>query len=109
MAELLKNVYNEQFFEQFTAALQQLLPQFNKSHFLAQIYDAAWEDRELKQRMRHIFTTLHAHLTGNYEKQLNSGFRLLTGLFFYYLTISKVSRAASQRLNRKRIKIAIYD
>jgi len=77
MAELLKNVYNEQFFERFTAALQQLLPQFNKSNFLAQIYDAKWEDLELKQRMRHISTTLHTHLTGNYEKKLDSLLQLI--------------------------------
>jgi len=77
MAELLKNVYNEQFFERFTAALQQLLPPFNKSDFLAQIYDAEWEDLELKQRMRHISTTLHTYLTGNYEKKLDSLLQLI--------------------------------
>ena len=77
MAELLKNVYNEQFFERFTTALQQLIPVFNKSHFLEQIYDAEWDNRELKQRMRHISTTLHAHLTGNYEKKLNTVLQLI--------------------------------
>ncbi len=67
MAELLKNIYNDRFFEEFTQALSEVLPDFNKKQFLKEIYTENWGDKELKQRMRHITLCLHQQLSTNFE------------------------------------------
>lgn len=54
MAELFKNIYNEKFFGKFVESVLEVVPNFNQKLFLNEIYDDDWEDRELKQRMRHI-------------------------------------------------------
>jgi len=72
MAELFKNIYNDDFFAGFTVALEQEVLGFDSAAFLAQIFDADWQSRELKQRMRHISHTLNDHLPGNYEVQLET-------------------------------------
>ncbi len=69
MPELLKNIYNPSFFDRFTRTLSTVISRFDKKSFLKDIYDTEWENRELKQRMRHISTTLHAHLPGSFKKQ----------------------------------------
>ena len=70
MPEPLKNIYNPTFFEQFTKTVKQVLPQFNKQAFLNQIFDHEWEEKELKQRMRHIASTAKNHLPGTYKEQV---------------------------------------
>lgn len=71
MAELFKNIYNPQFFEEFTKALKQVWPKFNKNSFLKQIYHGDWSDKELKQRMRHISSTLEKNLSDSYFENVN--------------------------------------
>ena len=56
MPEPLKNMYSLKFFEGFTGILQEILPRFNKKEFLNEIFNADWEKKELKQRIRHIAT-----------------------------------------------------
>lgn len=68
MAEPLKNVYNEGFFDEFTNALIKVIPEFNKNKFFEAIYDKEWESRELKQRMYHISSVLHGHLPQDFRK-----------------------------------------
>jgi len=80
MPEPLKNIYNPTFFEQFTAVLKQVLPQFKKQPFLNQIFDTEWETKELKQRMRHIAVTLNGHLPGDYKGQIELIIRLINQL-----------------------------
>lgn len=70
MPEPLKNMYHPGFFESFTGLLAQSVPGFRKQAFLNQVFDNYWEERELKQRVRHISTTLHRSLPGNYRQQL---------------------------------------
>jgi 3-methyladenine DNA glycosylase AlkC len=54
VAELLKHIYNVRFFEQFTAALTQVIPVFDKGMFLSRVKSQSWNDMELKQRMFHL-------------------------------------------------------
>jgi 3-methyladenine DNA glycosylase AlkC len=54
VAELLKNIYNENFFDQYTLALSKVLPGFDQFSFLSQVKTNAWGDMELKQRMHHL-------------------------------------------------------
>ncbi len=64
MAEPLKNIYNRPFFDNFLSNIPEVPP----SVFLEKIYDETWENRELKQRMRHIAQTLGACLPKDYRE-----------------------------------------
>jgi 3-methyladenine DNA glycosylase AlkC len=52
-------------------ALQRSHPALDRKAFVAQVFDAAWPDRELKQRIRHITTVLHGLLPADYRTALN--------------------------------------
>jgi 3-methyladenine DNA glycosylase AlkC len=69
MAEPLKYVYNDDFFVGMTRAISKVEKGFNETLFLKDIHDAEWENRALKQRMRHISKTLNSHLSGSFKKQ----------------------------------------
>ncbi|WP_111707851.1 DNA alkylation repair protein [Lutibacter citreus] len=71
MAELLKNIYNNNFFEEFSNALKSVVPHFNKESFINQILDKNWNEKELKQRMRHITIVLKQHLYNDFNKNVN--------------------------------------
>lgn len=71
MAELFKNIYNKTLFNTFTKTVLKVHPDFNKESFLKHIFDTNWEDRELKQRMRHITITLKNHLFDDYAKNVD--------------------------------------
>ncbi len=68
--ELFKNIYNQEFYNRFTEVISEVIPTFNPKQFLAEIFDDAWENRELKQRMRHTTETLHRQLSDNYEEDI---------------------------------------
>lgn len=72
MAELFKNIYNHKFFNELTNTIHQIIPDFDTSSFLNIVFDAEWENRELKQRMRHISIVLKEHLSESYTKNVNS-------------------------------------
>jgi len=80
MAELLKNIYNQGFFNEFSKTIQQVIPDFDKTSFLNQIYDDEWEQRELKQRMRHIVLTLKSQLPENYDKLIKTVLKIIQQL-----------------------------
>ena len=80
MAELLKNIYNDYFFELFTASVKEVVPAFNQRSFLKDIYDKEWEERELKQRMRHITLVLKKHLSDDYKKNITTLKKLIPAL-----------------------------
>jgi 3-methyladenine DNA glycosylase AlkC len=66
MAEPLKNFYNQTFFDHFITVLQKHLPNLSKDDFLEKVRDSTWEDKELKQRIRHLAIVLHDHLPSNF-------------------------------------------
>lgn len=68
MAELFKNIYNHDFFSQFTASILQVIPSFNRNSFLEDIFDNKWESLALKQRMRHISIVLKKYLSDDFEQ-----------------------------------------
>jgi 3-methyladenine DNA glycosylase AlkC len=51
-------------------AIQQVDPHFNRERFLALVFDATWESKELKQRMRHVTQCLHETLPSEYPEAL---------------------------------------
>ncbi len=44
---------------------------FNKQDFIKKIFDKSWENKELKQRMRHISKTMFDFLPQNYYKSID--------------------------------------
>ncbi len=78
--EPFKNIYNEAFFNQFTAVLTKTLKGFDKKGFLKKVYDDSWEARELKQRMKHIALVLHEFLPGQYDKDISQIKDIITAL-----------------------------
>ncbi|MBU1216141.1 DNA alkylation repair protein [bacterium] len=66
MAELLKNLYNEHYIERLCSELLKVSPSFDADTFTLKIFDENWTPRELKERMRHISTTLAAFLPKEY-------------------------------------------
>ncbi len=70
MAEPLKNLYSKAFYTQFCAVVRTFQADFDPALFMAQIFDKQWEDKELKQRMRHTTKVLKDHLSGDYPQQI---------------------------------------
>ncbi len=70
MTEDLKHIYNHTFFEQFTGAVSKELPQFDKQKFLHKIHDEGWNQRELKQRMKHIAAVLKLFLLQDFKRDI---------------------------------------
>jgi 3-methyladenine DNA glycosylase AlkC len=68
MPEPLKNLYNKEFFDNFSSTLAKTVKGFDAEAFTQQIFDGQWPQLELKQRMRHIANVLHNFLPHNFEK-----------------------------------------
>ncbi len=71
MAELFKNIYNTEFLTRFADLATEVVPTFQKEEFLKTIFDTEWEQRELKQRMRHISTALRPRLSPDYHESVS--------------------------------------
>ena len=70
--EPLKNLYNTRFLSSIATRFYEVVPYFEKERFLHDVFDQQWEERELKQRMRHIATVLNEHLRGNFEEKMET-------------------------------------
>ena len=66
MAEPLKNMYSKAYLARFADVFAELETAFSKKKFLTLVFDNEWEQKELKQRMRHISISLHKSLPGGY-------------------------------------------
>lgn len=67
MAELLKYMYNPEFFERLTGVLSDTIPQFDERRFIFRIFDRTWPDLELKQRTRQVTLALHEFMPGEFS------------------------------------------
>jgi len=65
--EPFKNILNPQFFNDFTEALKNVIPDLNERLFLSQIMDDEWDNKALLQRMRHVTKTLKDYLPADYQ------------------------------------------
>lgn len=70
MPEPLKNLYTPAYVQTLAVALHNVNPAFAPDRFVACVFDSEWENRELKQRMRHITVCLRAELPGSYRDAL---------------------------------------
>ena len=67
MALLLKDLYNETYINLLSKSISKHYPAFNEEKFTLYIFDAAFFQRELKSRMRHISSSLALFLPKPYE------------------------------------------
>ena len=66
----LKALYNQAFARELAAAIEVESPKFDAVDFERRIFDSEWEQRELKQRMRHVTQVMHATISGDYPAQI---------------------------------------
>ncbi|OUS00963.1 DNA alkylation repair protein [Flavobacteriales bacterium 33_180_T64] len=77
MAELFKNIYNKTFFNRFTSSVKDVVSDFDTESFFKEIYDKEWENKELKQRMRHITYVFKNHLSNNFKTNVEIILKLI--------------------------------
>lgn len=68
--ELLKDRYNATFFDHLSQDFKAYDPNFDQARFEQLIFDANWEQKELKDRMRHISQSLHNYYGEQFEKNV---------------------------------------
>lgn len=68
MSNLLKNLYSPEFFEKFSEVLDLSIENFNSKKFKQLLFDEQWNNKELKERMRHTTKVLNHFLPQDFEK-----------------------------------------
>ncbi len=68
MAELLKNVYNLAFYQKLSSEIQQIHLETDTELFIKKIFCDTWEQKELKDRMRHTTKVLADFLPATFEQ-----------------------------------------
>lgn len=68
MASPLKDLYSPLFYSRLSDSLTEVLPGFDKQAFTQQIYSAAFDNMELKERMRHTVKTLHNFMPADFKE-----------------------------------------
>ena len=71
MAEQLKYLYNQKFIDQLATCINNYYKDFEKEKFTSSIFDSTWDDLELKQRMRHISSTMYYYLPQSYKESIH--------------------------------------
>lgn len=66
----LKALYNQAFVQELAKAIKVASPAFDAIDFEHRVFDSEWEQRELKQRMRHVTQTMYATIEGDYPAQI---------------------------------------
>jgi 3-methyladenine DNA glycosylase AlkC len=69
--EPLKNILNPDFVCMLAAAFRKADPKFDEQRFQKFILDKTWNQKELKQRIRHISTAINDFLPYPYRKQIS--------------------------------------
>ena len=70
MASLLKDLYSQAFIETLANDITRFYPNFKTKNFILNIFNASWEEKELKQRMRHISITIYQHVKLDYKEAI---------------------------------------
>jgi 3-methyladenine DNA glycosylase AlkC len=71
MPDKLKDLFfTASFVAQLGDAIQRVVPDFDRDKFSNLVFDASWESRELKERMRHVTECLHETLDKDYPQAL---------------------------------------
>jgi 3-methyladenine DNA glycosylase AlkC len=68
MSTLLKDLYSTEFYNNFSELAEEIIPAFDKKKFIQLIFDETWQNKELKERMKHTSMALHQFLPKDFEK-----------------------------------------
>ncbi len=68
MAEPLKNIYNKAFIDDLSSRFLKVHSKFDSKRFKKSIFSDGWEEKELKERMRHISLMLNNVLPEDFPK-----------------------------------------
>jgi 3-methyladenine DNA glycosylase AlkC len=68
MSYLLKDIYSESFFNNFSDVVIEVIPAFDKLQFSKLIFDQNWQSKELKDRMRHTSFVLSHFFPKDFKK-----------------------------------------
>ncbi|CAI6150958.1 MAG: putative protein YhaZ [uncultured Sulfurimonas sp.] len=71
VAPLLKNLYNPAYIELLSKNIMQVYPNFKHTAFEKTVFNASYEEYELKERMHHISTTLGEFLPKEYGNAID--------------------------------------
>lgn len=71
MAEPLKNLFSIAFVHSLANRIKQQHKKFNTNDFIDDVFDNIWNEKELKQRMRHITDCINKHIPLTYQQQVN--------------------------------------
>lgn len=70
MAKLLKDLYDAKYIQVLSENICLSYPSFEVETYTNKVFDNLWQDRELKQRMRHIANTLYKFLPQDYSESI---------------------------------------
>ena len=76
----LKEFYSPAFYNNFSDVLTETLPAFDKKKFIEMIFVPDWEQKALKERMRHTTTVLHHFLPKDFAAAANRIENIITCL-----------------------------
>ena len=68
MSNLFKDIYSEEFYNEFSTTLSETISPFNKADFIRRIFTAEFDSYELKKRMTHTAKVLHHFLPDKFEE-----------------------------------------
>jgi 3-methyladenine DNA glycosylase AlkC len=64
----LKHIYSISFYNYFADIAETILPSFNRTKFIKEIFNKDWESKELKQRMRHTSIVMHQFMHPDFNE-----------------------------------------
>jgi len=80
MSSLLKDIYSPAFYNRFADVLAVVLPDFDKKRFLSLIFTDGYENKALKERMRHNSLVLHEFMPANFPAAAEMMKKIITRL-----------------------------
>ncbi len=90
MSSLLKDIYSIEFYNNFSAVVEEVIPAFDKKKFQHLIFDETWQGKELKERMKHTSLALHLFMPKDFDKAVNFIEKMIVKLREHRITESSL-------------------
>lgn len=71
MPEPLKNMFDEKFVSGLAEDIRKVYREFDSANFIRDVFDGKWQEKELKERMRHISDCMRKYLPESYEEAVS--------------------------------------
>jgi len=71
MSSLLKDIYSADFYNRFADVLTTVIPAFDKQRFISLIFTEGYENKALKERMRHNSIVLHQFMPADFPSAVD--------------------------------------